>query len=266
MGDNQGDHDPFSHISHAVKRAWLRVYAETGNKSEASRTVGISIGTPYSEQWRFDEEFQDAVEIARMMAGDALEAEAIRRARIGLRRQKFNKDGTAIRDPETCDCGHDRRGWHPVDKVGGEKVHGACVHPACEGCEEFVPGYYFEHEYSDTLLIFLMKGQLPETYGDKLRITGALARMDLSRLPDALLKRIADGEPPEAVLASAIQEGHGSPAELLGMPSLKPGARKETGRLKDNELVQEPPEEDPSEDSGGAQDSEGDDQGERGRR
>ncbi len=42
-------------------------------------------------------------------------------------------------------------------------------------------------------------------YHDRLEIRGALADMDLSQLPDPLLARIAQGEHPLTVLASAVE-------------------------------------------------------------
>lgn len=61
------------------------------------------------------------------LAATNLEDEALRRAKDGLRRLKFGKDGLPLNDPET-------------NKP------------------------YTEYEYSDTLLMFLLKGLLPEKY------------------------------------------------------------------------------------------------------
>ena len=61
-------------------------------------------------------------------------------------------------------------------------------------------------EYSDNLLMFLLKGNRPEKYADRVELRGAMANIDLTRLPDHLLERIANGEHPLAVLASAQPE------------------------------------------------------------
>ena len=56
------------------------------------------------------------------------------------------------------------------------------------------------------LLIFLLKVLRPEKYRERVELRGALANLDLSQLPDHLLERIANGEHPLSVLASAIDE------------------------------------------------------------
>ncbi len=64
-------------------------------------------------------------------------------------------------------------------------------------------------EYSDTLLMFLLKGLKPEKYRERMEVRGSLASLDVSRLPDEALSRIIGGEHPLSVLASL------SPADLL---------------------------------------------------
>ena len=58
-------------------------------------------------------------------------------------------------------------------------------------------------EYSDVLLIQLLKGAMPERYGNRVEHRTVLSNLDISKLPDHLIARIADGEHPMAVLASA---------------------------------------------------------------
>ncbi len=72
-------------------------------------------------------------------------------------------------------------------------------------------------EYSDILAIFLLKGLRPEQYAERvgMEVKGALAHIDLSQLPDHLLQRIANGEHPLAVLASAV------PVDDDGRPKLE---------------------------------------------
>ena len=55
----------------------------------------------------------------------------------------------------------------------------------------------------NTLLIFPLKGALPGRYEDCIELKGALANIDLTKLPDDSFARIAQGEHPLSVLASA---------------------------------------------------------------
>ena len=64
------------------KRAFLAVYAQTGNLSEAAKAVEMHRNTHY--RWlRTDEDYSAAYEAAQYQVGDTLEAEAIRRANAG---------------------------------------------------------------------------------------------------------------------------------------------------------------------------------------
>jgi hypothetical protein len=78
---------------------------------------------------------------------------------------------------------------------------------AVEGVEK-PTGWYqgkaggYVREYSDLLLIFLLKGARPEKYKDRLELKGGLASIDYSRLSDEQLQRISNGEHPMAVLGS----------------------------------------------------------------
>ena len=88
---------------------------------------------------------------------------------------------------------------------------------AVEGVDEPVGWYKGEaggvvRRYSDALLIFLLKGIRPEKYRERMEVSGSLANLDLNRLPDDLLARIAAGEHPMSVLASWDGE---KPAGLL---------------------------------------------------
>jgi len=55
--------------------------------------------------------------------------------------------------------------------------------------------------YSDTLLIFLLKGLKPEVYRERLEVRGTLGQIDFGRMTDEQLSRIAGGEHPWSVLA-----------------------------------------------------------------
>lgn len=113
---------------------------------------------------------------------------------------------------------------------------------AVEGVEKPVGWYMGEpggtvREYSDTLLIFLLKGARPEKYRDRLDVRGAVLHLDqnqLSQLPDPLLARIAKGEDPATVLASVAEDVLGR----LGSGE-EAGASGEEAQEADYELVEE---------------------------
>ena len=52
-----------------------------------------------------------------------------------------------------------------------------------------------------------------------MEVKGALAHIDLSQLPDHLLQRIANGEHPLAVLASAVPVDEEGRPNLAALPS-----------------------------------------------
>ena len=76
------------------------------------------------------------------------------------------------------------------------------------------PGGYVR-EFSDTLLIFLLKGLRPEVYRERVEVRGLLGKLDLNLLPNHLVARIAAGEHVEAVLASGASEAGITPGELV---------------------------------------------------
>lgn len=118
----------FYSILNPKKRAYLTALIEAGgNKTEATRLAGIHQTTPYTPQWKEDEEFQEALLIAEPAAAAHLVSEAIRRAYKG------------VEEPV---------GWYQ-GKPGGTVTR-----------------------YSDTLLIFLMKGDNPQKYADFHRHSG----------------------------------------------------------------------------------------------
>ena len=86
-------------------------------------------------------------------------------------------------------------------------------------------------EYSDALLIFLLKGLRPGKYRERVELKGSLAKLNLELLPDALIERMARGEHPLSVLASATPELR---AEALGLPPARRGARMTTGKGSDD--------------------------------
>lgn len=114
------------------QRAFLVAFAETGNIRLAAKTSGINRSTHYD--WlEADDDYRRAFEAAQQEAAEVLEAEAHRRAVAGTQRLKFNRQGQPIIDP---------RNGQP----------------------------YIEHEYSDVLLIFLLKGLMPEKYRERSQV------------------------------------------------------------------------------------------------
>ena len=61
-------------------------------------------------------------------------------------------------------------------------------------------------EYSDNLLMCLIKGARPEMYRERIEVRGMFANLDISRLPDELIERLANGENPISVLAPILQD------------------------------------------------------------
>lgn len=123
-------------FSVAKQNAFLSAFAKCGTILHAANAAGINRETVRT--WRSDDEsFAERFSEAQKEANELLEAEARRRAIQGCRRKKFTKNGDPIYDPET-----------------GEQ--------------------YEELVYSDTLLIFLLKGNDPEKYRERTEVTGSI--------------------------------------------------------------------------------------------
>ena len=114
-------------IEHIKKRAYLTAYARLGVVRQSCVAAEIAHST-YYEWVKNDPVFVDAVEDAREVHIESLEIEANRRAVEGIRRYKFHH-GQPIIHPET-----------------GKP--------------------YYEHAYSDNLLMFRLKALKPATYRD----------------------------------------------------------------------------------------------------
>ena len=157
----------FHDIRDASKAAFLDAYAITDSVTRAAVAAGVSRRVHY--QWLGDADYFEAFEAAKEIAAEVLEAEARRRAVEGLRKYKFH-DGKPVLHPET-----------------GEP--------------------YYELEYSDTLLIFKLKGALPEKYADRLK----LLRDELARSPESALDQIIEaGSKAESGDASFGERGEGA--------------------------------------------------------
>jgi hypothetical protein len=130
------------------EKRFLNSLRKYGNVSKAARAAGVGRRTAY--EWREeDKAFAAAWDGALEEATDALELEARRRAHEGVERVKVFH-GQIIMVPKL-----DRKGNPIVDQRTGEPV--------------MVP--LTEHEYSDTLLIFLLKAHRPEKFRDRVDVT-----------------------------------------------------------------------------------------------
>ena len=103
---------------------------------------------------------------------------------------------------------------------------------AVEGVEEPV-GWYkgvaggTVRRYSDVLLMFQLKALRPEKYRERVEVRGVLANLDISRLPDELIARLAAGENPISVLAPLLQAAE--------VPALGPGKENAASEAADDE-------------------------------
>ena len=62
-------------------------------------------------------------------------------------------------------------------------------------------------EYSDTLLIFLLKALRPEKFRERVEVQ-SVPKINLDLLPHSAIQRIADGEHILSVLVSLLDQGH----------------------------------------------------------
>lgn len=113
------------------KDRFISRLAETGNITESCRFAGTTRPTVYKHK-ELDADFAQRWLVSEDEYIERLEAEADRRAVEGIRKKKFDK-GQPVIDPET-----------------GRQ--------------------YEEREYSDTLLIFRLKGTRPEKYRDNVKV------------------------------------------------------------------------------------------------
>jgi len=148
-------------------KGFLAALGTTGNVSVACGAVGIDRRTAYNRR-DADESFAEAWSDALDQSADLLEEEARRRAYQGVRRLKFDH-GKPIMVPALGDDG--------------------LVIKDQDGNPELVP--YVEHEYSDVLLIFLLKGIRPEKYRERTDVRHS-GKIDVSRLSDAELQSITE--------------------------------------------------------------------------
>lgn len=155
--------------NHVWQDAFISEFSKCGVVGRACESSGVGIKAVW-ERRKTSAEFSSRYEEAKKKAGDVLKEEARRRAVDGLLRKKFGKGGEPIIDPET-----------------GKQ--------------------YCEREYSDTLLIFLLKGAFPEEFRENVRqqveVTGHNGGpIQLKAMTDDDIRSRA-----EAILAASRLEG-----------------------------------------------------------
>lgn len=130
-------------------RAFIAAYGETGNINKACEAAGCTY-----KQYRYWSKryplFREMLEEAEYEAGDMLEAEAVRRAKEGVRRPVLYR-GKQVMLPKLDANGKPTGRKEPL----------------------------YEVEYSDQMLMFLLRGFKPKKYGPKsmMDTTGGLPQV-----------------------------------------------------------------------------------------
>ncbi len=175
-----GKPDPFGKIRHPKKRAFLAAMANTANVLRAAEIARMDRDNHYL--WlKKDPDYATAFEIARGRAADALEAEAVRRAHEGITKPIFHGGKRAIDVVQNPDGSIKR------DETGKPIGIPAAV-----------------REYSDTLLIFLLKGRNPAVFGDRLKQEHV--GVEGKPIPVIILPQITTPDPSE-MQEMALPEG-----------------------------------------------------------
>lgn len=132
---------------------FLKAYRESGNIKHSCKVAGINRQTYYN--WRdHDEAFQAELPDAREDACDTLEFAAYDRAVQGIPRKVVSMGRVVYEEIPVLD----EEGKPKLNKQEEPIVrHGKPL---------------IEREYSDSLLITLLKGNLPKKYKDKVELVG----------------------------------------------------------------------------------------------
>lgn len=150
-------------------KAFLSALSQTGNVRQACEAADVGRSTVYMLQ-SIDKTFAADWATALDESADLLEQEARRRAETGVHRLKFH-NGSAIlvqaRGP----------GGEPLVNVDGQPI--------------MVP--YVEHEYSDTLMIFLLKGIRPEKYRERNETKHTFDPIDWDTVPTDVRDAFIEG-------------------------------------------------------------------------
>lgn len=126
-----------SRVPEGWREVFLKALSDGGVVRHAAEAAGVSKNTAYREREK-DSAFAEAWDDAIDDAADVLEAEARRRAILGVEKVTYVRNGT--------------------DEKGRPTFVQQTV-----------------REYSDTLLIFLLKGMRPEKFRDGYDLKSALA-------------------------------------------------------------------------------------------
>lgn len=192
--------------------AFLSVLQQTGNVALACAKIQVGRSTVYRHR-RGNAEFRQGWEEALEDSADALEAEARRRAVVGVERRKL----ILYKGEPVIDWSITGR-W--VDAQGRDWVQGFSTGPktwikaewvddqgkpwvegVSRGRKRWTGAYLYDviTEYSDTLLAMLLKGAKPEKYGDRLRVDQEKFRIEVEKVAQEF------GVPVEVLLAEARQ-------------------------------------------------------------
>lgn len=128
---------------------FLARLAQTANIRNSAAAAGVARQTVYDRR-AADPDFSASMDAAIDDAVDLLELEARRRACDGLQRVKFHQ-GQPIMVP----------------------IPGTDGKPVFDASGSMVVTPYVEHEYSDTLMIFLLKAHRPEKYRERYQVEHA---------------------------------------------------------------------------------------------
>ncbi len=150
-------------------KAFLSALAQLGIVGYACTAAEIDRKTAYNFR-NADETFAADWEQALEDSADLLEQEARRRAEQGVQRLKFH-NGAAIM----------------VQALSPEGI------PLVNDKNEPIMVPYIEHEYSDTLTIFLLKGIRPEKYRERADVRHS-GKVDIGSLSDAELLAITEAQ------------------------------------------------------------------------
>ena len=139
----------------------------------------------------------------------------------GLAAELAGIDRSAIYQPGWRDDPEFQEALKCAREMAADILEAEAFRRAVEGVERPV-GWYkgvaggTVREYSDNLLMFQLKMLRPE-YRDRVEVRGMFAHLDIDKLPDDLIARLAAGEHPGSVLAGVLQQA----TEQL--PALGPG-------------------------------------------
>jgi hypothetical protein len=238
MAENTPEEAPRGQRTRLWKKPFLATLARTGSVADAARAAGIVRKTVYNLRHKsaaFAKDWDSALETFT----DMIEGEALRRAVRGVVRYRFYK-GTPILHPELCGCDHGRKS-HPHD--------GRCQEEGCS-CTFFLGQPLKELEFSDALLMFLLRGHRPEKYRDFLGLSreeiDALIDERVGELVQARLRELGvkNGEVPHLPASTPVPRAAaeaGATRAAAEPPGAEPGGYDPREFYSDRPPLQPPP-------------------------